>query len=161
MRHRSRERRGGDLPGKLALAGPPTPILFTAFFLAAALRHERGLLTALASSAFLPCRNPGHPMNGARTVVTGHLVGFGFGVGTATLLGASYLASAAAMIATIVVLIARKALHPPAISTTLGGLFARREAGGVFLVALVTLVTQRAATWTARRFGQRDGARER
>jgi CBS-domain-containing membrane protein len=151
----------------LALAVPPTLIVLAATFLIEELRHERVLFASLASSAFLIYRAPNHPMNDVRVMVTAHLVGVTLGFGAATVIGAGYLAGAAAMIATIVILVVLKAVHPPAISTALGFAFFERkdQSAGLFLVALVMLATlvllQRAAVWALRRFEEPEGEYDR
>lgn len=156
--------RRGRLPRELALAVLPTLIVLGTTFLVEELRHQRVLFASLASSAFLIYRAPGHPMNGVRVMVPAHLVGVALGVGAAALLGTGYLAGAIAMVTTIVALVLLNTVHPPAISTALGFAFFERkeQAVGLFLVALAMLVAlvvaQRAASWTARRFEESEGA---
>ncbi len=136
-----REEAGGwrvGLAGKLALAVPPTLIVLGALFLLEGLRHERVLFASLASSAFLIYRDPGHRMNGVRTMVGAHLAAVALGIGAATLFHPGYTASAVAMIGTILILVLCDVVHPPAVSTALGFAFhaQQTDAAGLFLIAL-------------------------
>lgn len=155
-------RRGG-LAGEVLLTALPTLIVLGTLFVLHALRHERILFASLASSAFLIYRDPAHPMNSVGTMVGAHLVGVAFGVGSAVLLGAGYVAVAAAMLGTILVLVLANLVHPPAISTALGFAFfaTQADAAGVFVLALGLLaalvILQRSATWAVQRLAARAG----
>ncbi len=146
-------RRGG-LVGELLLAIPPTGVVLATVLLVETLRHERILFASLASSAFLIYRDPRHPMKGVRVMVAAHIVGVALGVGARWLLGPGYAAGALAMIATILILVLGKIVHPPAVSTALGFAFFTPQPGAaaLFLLALVMLAVlvglQRAALWT-------------
>ncbi len=156
------DRRGGLL-GELALALPPTLVVLASVFLLESFRHQRLLFASLASSAFLIYRDPNHPMNNVRVMVTAHLVGVALGVGAALALGAGYRAGAVAMAGTIITLVLLNAVHPPAISTALGFAFFPQQdrAAGFFVLALVMLavlvVLQRTAAWIVRRFAGETG----
>ena len=155
-------RRGGLL-GELTLALPPTVLVLASVFLLESFRHQRLLFASLASSAFLIYRDPNHPMNSVRVMVTAHLIGVALGVGSALLLGTGYRAGAVAMVGTIIALVPLNAVHPPAISTALGFAFFSQQdqAVGFFVLALVMLaalvVLQRVATWLIRRIAAQVG----
>ena len=149
-------RRRHGIGGELLLAVPPTLVVLATVFAVELLRHERVLYASLASSAFLVYRDPGHQMNTVRVMVTAHVVGVLFGIGAALLLRPSYAAAAVAMVGTIVALVLLDAVHPPAVSTTLGFAFVAGQdtAVGYFLLALAMLVAlilmQRASVWALR-----------
>lgn len=155
-------RRGGVL-GELALALPPTVLVLASVFLLEAFQHQRLLFASLASSAFLIYRDPAHPMNSVRVMLTAHLIAVALGVAAALTLGAGYRAGAVAMAGTILTLVLLNAVHPPAISTALGFAFFPQQdrAAGFFVLALVMLaalvVLQRTATWVIRRFASQTG----
>jgi CBS-domain-containing membrane protein len=145
--------RGGPL-GELALALPPTLTVIATLFFVEMLTTQRVLFASLASSAFLIYREPTHGMNSVRVMTGAHLAATVLGVGCAFVLGAGYVAAAAAMTLTIVVLVLGEMVHPPAVSTALGFAFYARQddAMGAFLLALVMLavlvVLERLAVWT-------------
>lgn len=140
MEDRPPVRRVG-LVGELLLALPPTLVVLGSVYLLESFRHQRILFASLASSAFLIYRDPGHPMNGVRLMLTAHLIGVAFGVAAALIFHAGYLAGAVAMGGTIIVLIITNLVHPPAISTALGFSFFpdQDRAAGFFVLALVML----------------------
>jgi CBS-domain-containing membrane protein len=131
--------------------------MIAALFFVEVLTDQRVLFASLASSAFLIYREPTHGMNSVRVMAGAHLVATVLGVGCAFLLGAGYVAAAAAMALSIVVLVLGNLVHPPAVSTALGfGFYARQdEAVGVFLLALLMVAMlvflERLAVWTLAR----------
>jgi len=146
-------RRRHGIAAERLLAVPPTLVVLVTVFAVDLLRHPHVLYASLAASAFLVYRDPGHRMNTVRVMVTAHVVGVLCGIGAALLLHPGYTAAAVAMLGTIVALVA---LHPPAVSTTLGFAFVASQdtAVGLFLLALTMLVAlvliQRASVWVLR-----------
>ncbi len=149
-------RRRHGIAAERLLAVPPTLVVLVTVFAVDLLRHPRVLYASLAASAFLVYRDPGHRMNTVRVMVTAHVVGVLCGIGAALLLHPGYTAAAVAMVGTIVALVALVALHPPAVSTTLGFAFVASQdtAVGLFLLALTMLVAlvliQRTSVWVLR-----------
>jgi len=152
-------RRRHGVKAELLLAVPPTLVVLATVFGVETLRHERVLYASLASSAFLVYRDPGHQMNTVRVMVTAHVTAVLFGIGAELLWRPGYVAAAVAMVGTIVALVLLNAVHPPAVSTTLGFAFvsSQDKAAGLFLLALAMLVAllvmQRAAVWGLHRIG--------
>jgi CBS-domain-containing membrane protein len=105
---------------ELGLALPPTIVVLVAFFTTQSLTNHLILFASLASSAFLVYREPAHRMNRLRTMILAQLTAWAIGLFASMLIGAGYAAGAAAMVGTIVVLVALDIVHPPAISTALG-----------------------------------------
>jgi len=152
-------RRRHGMKAELLLALPPTLVVLATVFGIELLRHQRVLYASLASSAFLVYRDPAHRMNTVRVMVTAHVVAVLMGMGAALLLHPGYTAAAVAMIGTIIALVMLDAVHPPAVSTTLGFAFVagQDEAIGLFLLALVMLAAlvliQRASVWALKAVG--------
>lgn len=108
------------LLGELALALPPTGTLVLALFTTHELTHNPVLFTSLASSAFLIYRDPTHRMNSVRIMSIAQATGAICGIIATLLLGHGYLTVAAAVLATIIILVPLNAVHPPGISTAMG-----------------------------------------
>ncbi len=144
---------GSGLAGQVVLALPPTLTVLGVLLLIEQLAKQRVLFASLAASAFLIYRDPAHPMNGVRRMLTAHLLGVALGGGAAFLLWPGYLAVVIGTTATIALLIFFDLVHPPAISTALLFAFFVPEIRtlGLFLLALLMLaglvVVQRAALW--------------
>ena len=112
-------RRRLGLRGELALAALPTATVLLVLGLVEALARERLLFASLASSAFLIYLDPGHPANRMRTLVLAQGSAAALGWAALALFGPGYAAGASAMVATIVLMVAADAVHPPAVSTAL------------------------------------------
>ena len=151
-------RRRLALRHEFLLALLPTLSALAMLAVTEALSRQRLLFASLASSAFLIYRDPHHGMNSVRTLALAQLTAAGVGALTYSGLGPGYLAGGAAMLATIVAMIALDAVHPPAIGTSLIFAFRTGDAGNLALFALAVGVTavlvglERAAVWLLARF---------
>ena len=145
---------------EVVLALPPTLTVLGVLLLIEQLTHQRLLFASLAASAFLIYRDPSHPMNCVRLMLTAHLIGVALGAGFAWLLGPGYTAAVLATTAAIALLISFDVVHPPAIATALAFAFAEPEARtlGIFLLALMLLAglvaIQRMALWIVHRVNE-------
>ena len=123
-----------------------------------AFSRQRLLFASLASSAFLIYLDPEHPTNSVRTVILAQTCAALLGFGADWLLGAGYLAAGVAMVLTILVTVSLRAMHPPAVSTSLTFAFRAAPASslslfGLSLLLIVLLVAlQRASLWLLRRW---------
>ena len=148
---------------ELLLALLPTVTVLVVVALVEQFSEQRLLLASLASSAFLIYLDPHHGTNSTRTLLIAQLGGAAAGFLAFTILGPGYGAAAAAMIATIVLMITFDAVHPPAVATALSFAF---RAGpdsnlvlfilAVGLVALLLLL-ERASLWMLARAHSRAG----
>lgn len=131
-----------SLKDEFILATLPTLAILLVLGLIETLSQQRVLFASLASSAFLIYLDPQHGANSVRSLVMSHLTAALVGVGMDNLLGAGYDAAGAAMVATIVIMIAVDAVHPPAIGTALSFAFRPDNSGALplFLLALLTIV---------------------
>ena len=129
------------LRGELILAVLPTLTVLAVFAFVEVLSQQRLLFASLASSAFLIYLDPKHGMNSVRTLVIAHLTAAGLGFGTFMLLGPGYLASGAAMVGTVVLMIVFDAVHPPAVSTSLSFAFRAGSASNLLLFVLAIGIT--------------------
>ena len=147
-----------SLPQELALALLPTATVLIILGCDEAFSRQRLLFASLASSAFLIYLDPEHPANGVRTVILAQSCAAFLGFGADWLLGAGYLAAAAAMVTTIFLIIALDVMHPPAVSTSLTFAFRAALASslslfGLSVVLIVLLVAlQQASLWLLRRW---------
>ena len=114
------------LKSKIMLALLPTVTILVVLGLLEAFSRQRLLFASLASSAFLIYLDPRHEANSVRTLVISQTAAAVFGFAALAAFGAGYWAAAAAMIATISLMIWTDAMHPPAVSTALT--FAFRDA---------------------------------
>ena len=115
--HDARRRLG--VRGEFALAALPTATVLLVLVFVETLARQRLLFASLASSAFLIYLDPTHPANRVRTLFIAQGTAAVFGWALIALLGPGYAAAAAAMVLTIVVMIATDAVHPPGVSTAL------------------------------------------
>ena len=125
-----------SLRQELALALLPTAVVLLMLCGVEAFSRQRLLFASLASSAFLIYTDPEHPMNGVRTLILAQGSAALIGFGADFLLGPGYFAAGVAMVATIVVLIAANAMHPPAVSTSLTFAFRASAASSLSLFGL-------------------------
>lgn len=153
-------RRRLDLKGELLLALLPTATVLIVLALVEGLTRQRLLFSSLASSAFLIYLDPEHSMNGVRTLVSAQLLAAVLGLLTYLLLGSGYISAAAAMVATIFLMIVLNVAHPPAVSTAMSfALRAGKESNlaifglAVGITAILVLLEQ-AALWLMRRQSQ-------
>ena len=115
--HEARRRLG--LRGEFALAALPTATVLVVLGLVEALARQRLLFASLASSAFLIYLDPSHHANRVRTLVLAQGAAAALGWAALAAFGPGYAAGAAAMVATIALMVAADAVHPPAVSTAL------------------------------------------
>ncbi|CAN5570124.1 hypothetical protein BH18VER1_BH18VER1_07300 [soil metagenome] len=95
--------------------------------------HQRLLFASLASSAFLIYLDPLHGTNSIRTLFIAQIGAAVAGFAGFMALGPGYAAAAAAMLATITLMIGLDAVHPPAVSSSLSFAF---RAGSVISCSL-------------------------
>lgn len=153
-----------SLRQELALALLPTVTVLLMLGGVEIFSRQRLLFASLASSAFLIYVDPEHPTNSVRTLVLAQGCAVLLGFGADWLFGAGYLAAGAAMVATIIVTVSLRAMHPPAVSTALTFAFRANPASSLLLFALalglvVLLVAlERASLWLLRRYRPVPGA---
>ena len=143
------------------LALLPTITVLLVLALVEGFTHQRLLFASLASSAFLIYLDPHHGTNSTRTLLIAQLGSAIAGFIAFTAIGPGYAAAAAAMIATITLMILFDAVHPPAVATSLAFAFrAGPESNlllfgrAVGLVALLILL-ERASLWILAKIGSR------
>lgn len=146
-------RRRLGLRGELVLALLPTATVLVVLALVDVLSTQRLLFASLSSSAFLIYLDPEHRTNSMRTLLLAQVGGAALGWLTYMVLGAGYLSGGAAMVATIVYMIALDAVHPPAIATAMSFALRAGNAGNLALFGLAVVITallvilERAAMW--------------
>lgn len=119
--------------------------------------NQRILFASLASSAFLIYLDPKHPTNSVRTLIIAQVSAAVIGYLVVRFIGTGYFGAAVSMIIAIVVMILARAMHPPAVSTSLLFAFHDTKASTLllFLFALLLLVLllglQRASLWLVKR----------
>ena len=133
-------RRRLSLKDELLLATLPTGAMLIVLALVELLSNQRLLFASLASSAFLIYLDPQHAANSVRSLVISHLSAAMIGAGLDWAIGPGYEAAGAAMILTIVVMIALDAVHPPAVGTALSFAFRSNDTRTLALFVLSLLV---------------------
>ena len=147
---------------ELLLAFLPTATVLAVLALVEAFSAQRLLFASLASSAFLIYLDPEHGTNRTRTLLIAQLGASVIGYVTFQSLGPGYYSAAAAMVATIILMIITDAVHPPAVSTALSFAFKASAESHLLLfasaVGLVVLlvILQRSSLWLLARFRPRD-----
>ena len=147
-----------SLRQELLLALLPTLVVLLMLAYVEAFARQRLLFASLASSAFLIYLDPEHPVNRVRTVALAQTCAALLGVGADRLLGAGYLAAGVAMVVTILVTISLRAMHPPAVSTSLSFAFRNAPASSLslfglsLLLILLLVALQQASLWMLRRW---------
>lgn len=133
------DRRPFNMGEEFMLALLPTATMLVVLFVVEAVANQRLLFASLASSAFLIYVDPGHAVNRVRTLLLAHGSAATIGVLVDLLLGTGYVPAAISMTATILVTLALRAVHPPAISTALSFAFRPGDADkwAIFMAALV------------------------
>jgi CBS-domain-containing membrane protein len=111
--------RGLSVRQEFVLAVMPTAVVLSLLALVEGFSRQRVIFASLASSAFLIYLDPQHPTNSVRSIVASHLIAALGGAAANWGLGEGYSAAAAAMIATIVAMIAIDVVHPPSVGTAL------------------------------------------
>lgn len=107
------------LGGELLLAIMPTLTILAVLFLYERLSRQIYLVSSLSSTAFLIYLDPFNSMNQMRTILIAQVSAAIIGLASYVLLGPGYLSVAVAVISLIVVMVVFRAVHPPAVSTTL------------------------------------------
>jgi CBS-domain-containing membrane protein len=133
-------RRKLTLKEELILATLPTVVVLLVLGMIEVLSQQRVLFASLASSAFLIYLDPQHEANSVRSIVLSHLAAAVIGASMDAVLGAGYDAAGAAMVATIIVMIAADVVHPPAVGTALSFAFRPGDATVLSLFVLCLLV---------------------
>jgi CBS-domain-containing membrane protein len=133
-------RRRLSLKDEFLLATLPTVVVLVVLATVESLSQQRVLFASLASSAFLIYLDPQHESNSMRSLVLSHLTAALVGAATEALLGAGYMAAGAAMVVTIVLIIAIDAVHPPAIGTALSFAFRPNDVRALSLFVLCLLI---------------------
>ena len=121
-----------DLRQELALALLPAAVVLMLCGVETFSR-QRLIFASLASGTYAIYIDPEHPMNGMRRLVLVQSSAALIGFGAEYLLDVDYDAAGAAMVVTIVVLIAADALHPAAVSTSLTFAFPASAASSLSL----------------------------
>jgi CBS-domain-containing membrane protein len=148
---------------ELLLALLPTVTVLAVFAIVEQFTEQRLLFASLASSAFLIYLDPLHGTNSTRTLLIAQLGAAVAGFLAYIALGAGYWASAAAMIATIVLMIICDAVHPPAVATALSFAFRAGPESNLLLfglaVSLVVLLIllERSSLWMLARVHRTAG----
>ena len=138
---------------ELLLVLLPTITVLAVVALVERFSQQRLLFASLASSAFLIYLDPLHGTNSTRTLLIAQLGGAAAGFLAFIGIGAGYGAAAAAMIATIVLMIAFDAVHPPAVSTALSFGFRAGTDNNLLLFGLavglvaVLIALERSSLW--------------
>jgi CBS-domain-containing membrane protein len=152
-------RRRLGLRGELLLALVPTVTVLAVLAFVEALSRQRLLFASLAASAFLIYLDPHHGTNAVRTLVTAQLGAAGLGWLAFATLGPGFAAAAAAMVATILLMILGDAVHPPAVATAQSFALRAGDESNLVLFGLAVGVTaalvilERLALWQLARYG--------
>lgn len=161
-REMRRARRRLGWQQELLLALLPTATVLAVLALVEMFSSQRLLFASLASSAFLIYLDPEHGTNRTRTLLIAQLGGAVIGFITYQGLGPGYHSAAAAMVATITLMIVADAVHPPAVSTALGFAFKASAESNLLLFAsavglvVILLILERSSLWLLARFRPRD-----
>ena len=138
---------------ELLLVLLPTITVLAVMALVEQFSEQRLLFASLASSAFLIYLDPLHGTNSTRTLLIAQLGGAAAGFLAFIGLGPGYGAAAAAMIATILLMIFFDAVHPPAVSTALSFAFRAGTDNNLLLFVLavglvaVLVALERSSLW--------------
>lgn len=147
-----------SLRHEFALAVLPAATVLIVFAVVDVWSHQRLLFASLASSAFLIYLDPQHGTNSTRSLTVSQSLAAVIGFGAHALLGAGYFSVAAAIIATIVLMIVLDAVHPPAIATALSFAFRSGPESNLILfgvaigLVVLLLALQRALLWLLLRY---------
>jgi CBS-domain-containing membrane protein len=139
------------LRDELLLAVVPTVTVLLVFGFIEMMTQQRLLFASLASSAFLIYLDPEHGTNRIRTLAMSQLIAALIGFLMFETIGATYLAGAIAMVASITLMIVLDVVHPPAVATAIAFAFRAGDERNLALFAvsvvlIVALVVTQAST---------------
>ena len=146
-----------DIKTEIILAIMPAATIIAVLILLESFSKQQLLFSSLASSAFLIYLDPRHPTNSIRTLSIAQMSAAVIGYLIYLLFGSGYLSAGISMIIVIVVMIAAKAMHPPAVSSAMIFAFQYTKPNTLllflFAVLLLALLIglQRASLWLIRR----------
>jgi CBS-domain-containing membrane protein len=138
---------------EILLAVMPATMIIAVLMLLEVFTNQKLLFSSLASSAFLIYMDPKHPTNRVRTLVIAQISAALIGYLIYLLLGPGYLSAAVSMILAITVMIATKAMHPPAVSSAMIFAFQYTKPNTLMLFMMAVLllvmliVLQKASIW--------------
>ena len=138
---------------ELLLVLLPTITVLAVIALVERFSEQRLLFASLASSAFLIYLDPLHGTNSTRTLLIAQLGGAAAGFLAFVGIGPGYGAAAAAMVATIALMVFFDAVHPPAVATALSFAFRAGPDGNLLLFVLavglvaVLIALERSSLW--------------
>lgn len=127
--------------GEIVLITLPTITVLIVMGLVQVLTEQRLLFASLASSAFLIYLDPQHGTNAIKTLMLSQIAAATLGWFAFLGLGAGYGAAASAMVATIAVMAAADAIHPPAVATSLSFALRAGDASNFLLFGLAVGIT--------------------
>lgn len=151
-------RRKLSIRSELLLAMLPTLTILLVLALVEVLSRQRLLFASLASSAFLIYLDPEHGTNTVRTLVVSQILAAVVGFAAYQAIGPGYWASGVALVGTILLMILLDAVHPPAVSTSLGFALRAGDDSNLVLFAVAVGITsllvllQRSAVWLLARY---------
>jgi len=146
-----------ELKTQLMLAIMPALMVIAVLMLLEAFSKQQLLFASLASSAFLIYLDPKHPTNSIRTLMIAQISAAIIGYLVYLLLGPGYGQAALSMIIVILLMIFARAMHPPAVATSLIFAFQHNKPNTLmlFLFAILLLVLliilQRFSIWLLKR----------
>lgn len=146
-----------DLKTDILLALLPSAVMIAVLILLKAFSNQQILFSSLASSAFLIYLDPKHPANSIRTLLIAQLSAASIGYLVFLIAGLGYVSAAVSMIIAIAVMIAAKAMHPPAVSTALVFAFQYSKINTLFmfffavLLLIILIILQRSSLWLVNR----------
>jgi CBS-domain-containing membrane protein len=149
--------RGHHLKTEIVLAILPALMVIAVLMLLEAFSKQQLLFSSLTSSAFLIYLDPKHPTNSVRTLVIAQITAAVIGYLVILLLCPGYGPAALSMIVAIMVMILAKAMHPPAVTTSLIFAFQYNKPDTLMLFLLATvllvllIVLQRTSLWLMKR----------
>lgn len=142
---------------ELILVTIPTIIILTVLGLVDELNKQKILFTSLSASAFLIYLDPHHDTNSVRTLIISQISAATVGLVFYNVIGPGYLSGGISMVITIIICIAFKAVHPPAISTALSFAFRSGDTSTLLIFGLAVLITsilvllEKLSIWTIKR----------
>ena len=148
------KRRRLNVRDKLLLALLPTATVLPMLGVIETFGRHHMMCASMASSAFLIYWDPRNEMNSVHAVVVSQMTAAGVGLLMWLLLGGGYAAAACAIPLAILLMILLKAVHPPAVLTTLAFAMHLDPTGSFVLFAMAVGITallvvlQRAVLWS-------------
>jgi CBS-domain-containing membrane protein len=153
--HRGRTR--FSFKNELVLAALPTLTVLVVLFLIETFARQRILFASLASSAFLIYRDPHNQMNSLYSLLVSQTGAAAIGLASYLVLGSGYGSAGAAMIVTVIFMVALDAIHPPAVATAISFGFSTPDTNIFFLFLLalimvaVLVLLEQVILWLVRR----------